>query len=204
MANDYEWYTYGGLLQLTSAYPTPADNAVAKYEVYQYGAPKQFGEGFVLEQVPAGMTRYITDGAAVSIPSENLGFYFGGLKSASGGPIYDPATTNSSTLNADTLSNTLISLNMSVQRGETWSNDTLPTSVPGRANAELVWVPVSKQGILVAIGGVIDPTYMNANETITAAQKALSVRSPRIMEGMNAKRSAASSKSYFHVNHIFL
>jgi hypothetical protein len=178
LANDYEWFTYGGLLSVTDAYPAPPDNAVAEYQAYAYGPPKQFGEGYVLEYLPPGMTRYVTDGAAVSVPSENLGFYFGGLRSSTFGPIYyDPGEANI-TLNADDLSETLIELDMSVQTKPVWNNHTLPTSVPGRANAEIVWVPVSKQGLLVAIGGVIFPAYANVNQSDNPSQTLQSVVFP--------------------------
>jgi hypothetical protein len=174
-ANDFEWFTYGGLLSLTDAYPTPAENSVAAYEAFASGPPKQFSSGYILEQLPDGITRYVTDGAAVSVPSENLGFFFSGLRSDTFGPVYfDPGSANAS-LNADTVSETLIELDMAIQQKETWKNYTLPTTVPGRANAEIVWVPVSKQGILVAIGGVIYPSYANVNQTDNAAQTAESV-----------------------------
>ena len=65
---------------------------------------------------------------------------------------------------------------MSTQGQETWTNSSLPTSVPGRANAELVWVPVSEKGVLVAIGGVIDPVFANVNQTLNASDTADSVR----------------------------
>jgi hypothetical protein len=169
-ANDYEWITYGGLLSSTDAYSPPPDDEVAQYNQYAYGPPEQFENGFVLEYLPSGLTRYITDGAAVSVPSENLGFYFGGLRSATFGDIYyDPGAANAS-LNADSLSETLIKVDMSDQENSVWHNYTLPTSVPGRANAEIVWIPVSKQGILVAIGGVIFPSYANVNQTDNPAQ----------------------------------
>jgi len=177
-ANDYEWITYGGLLSSTDAYSPPSDDEVAQYNQYAYGPPKQFENGFVLEYLPSGLTRYITDGAAVSVPSENLGFYFGGLRSATFGDIYyDPGAANAS-LNADSLSETLIKVDMSDQENSVWHNYTLPTSVPGRANAEIVWIPVSKQGILVAIGGVIFPSYANVNQTDNPAQTLESVCLP--------------------------
>jgi hypothetical protein len=179
-ANDYEWFTYGGLLSLTDAYPTPPDNAVAQFNQYAYGPPKQFGDGYVLQYLPTGMTRYVTDGAAVSVPSENLGFYFGGLRSSIYGPIYyDPGSANAS-LNADDLSETLIELDMSSQTKAVWHNYTLPSNVPGRANAEIVWIPVSKQGVLVAVGGVIFPSYANVNQTDNPSQTAESVRLPSL------------------------
>ncbi|KAH7391537.1 hypothetical protein BKA64DRAFT_107644 [Cadophora sp. MPI-SDFR-AT-0126] len=181
-ANDYEWYTYGGELRTTDQFKAPAGNAVAAYQVYPSGPPKEFNKGYILDTLPDGITRYVTDGAAVSVPSENLGYYFAGLRSASFGPIfYLPGPRNQS-VNADQLSTTLIEINMAKQGGETWKNSTLPTTVPGRANPEIVWVPVSEKGILVAIGGVIFPSYANVNQTNNASATAQSeAQSPLFM-----------------------
>jgi hypothetical protein len=176
-ANDYEWISYGGLPALTDAYNAQAATSVATYDAYSQGV-KQFFAGYILGTLPDGMTRYLTSGAAVSVPSENLGFYFGGMRSASWGPIYYLPGPKNSSVNADQLSLTMIEVNMGVQYKETWSNHTLPSTVPGRADAELVWVPVSKQGVLVAIGGVVYPSYLNVNQTNNASATASSVGLP--------------------------
>jgi hypothetical protein len=181
-ANDYEWFTYGGLLDMTDAYAPPPADAAASYQVYASGPAKQFFPGFLLADITNGITRYVTDGAAVSVPSENKGYYFGGLRAADYGPIYYlPGPANES-MNADVESTTLITLDMTVQDHETWTNESLPSSVPGRANAELVWVPVSNEGILVAIGGVINPSYDNINQTDSTADTSISKQiSPTFM-----------------------
>lgn len=180
-ANDYEWMTFGGLPEITDSYNPQPSSSVAAYDAYPQGV-KQFTEGYILDSLPDGMNRYVTDGASVSIPSENLGFYFGGMRSASWGPIYYLPGSSNESLNADQLSLTLIEVDMSVQYKEQWYNYTLPDAVPGRADAELVWVPVSKQGVLVAIGGVIFPSYMNPNQTNNASATALSqAKSPGFM-----------------------
>ena len=199
LANDYEWFTYGGVLDLTDAYKPPAGDAVAAYEVYASGPPKTFEAGYILDQLPDGVNRYVTDGGGVSIPSENLGYYFGGLRSASWGPIYYlPGAANES-LNADQLSLTLIELDMTIQQQETWDNYTLPTEAPGRASAEIVWIPVSKQGILVALGGVIFPAYDNVNQTNNASANAASVSfTPRL--GFFVDNAAGTTKSTVHVD----
>lgn len=174
-ANDFEWFTYGGLLADTAAYQNPDAQSVASYEQYPSGPSKQFAPGYILDDLPTGMNRYVTYGAGVSVPSENLGFYFGGLRSASWGEIVlDPGPANES-VNADVNSLTLIELDMTVQQKEVWNNYTLPTSVPGRASAEIAWIPVSEQGVLVAIGGVIDPAYANVNQTNNASVNTASV-----------------------------
>jgi hypothetical protein len=174
-ANDFEWFTYGGLLADTDAYQNPDAQSVAVYERYPSPPSKQFSPGYILDDLPTAMNRYVTYGAGVSVPSENLGFYFGGLRSSTWGEIVlDPAPANES-VNADVNSLTLIELDMAVQQKETWSNYTLPTTVPGRASAEIAWIPVSEQGLLVAIGGVIDPAYANVNQTNNASVNAASV-----------------------------
>jgi hypothetical protein len=175
-ANDYEWITYGGLTQMTDAYvPQPADSVV-EYQRFQYGAERsQFQPGYVIESLPDGLTRYVTNGAAVSIPSENLGFYMGGLQSATKGEIFYQPDSNHDSVRADFESDTFIGVDMTTQGREKWTNNTLPPSVPGRANAELVWVPVSDRGILVAIGGVINPSFALANNKNNASAAAQSV-----------------------------
>lgn len=90
----------------------------------------------------------------MSAPSENLGFYFSGMRAPDWGYFsYSHPEPN-------TTADTLITVDMSVMRDEKWYNHTLPSYVPGRANAELIWVPVSDFGVLVAIGGVVNPVEM--------------------------------------------
>ena len=173
-ANDGEFYTYGGLVSKTDAFSAPDSQTVEGYEAYWYGATgKDFTPGFINYALPQGMTRYVTAGGAVSVPSENKGFYFSGLRAASNGPIFFPAGNES--LNAEVVSNTLISVDLSTQRSEKWANQTLPASVPGRANPEIVWVPVSLQGVLIAIGGSIDPEFAYVNQSLNDVQMAQDV-----------------------------
>jgi hypothetical protein len=168
-ANDDEYYTYGGLVSQTDAFPPPDSQTVEGYEAYWYGAAgKQFMPGFRDETLPTGVTRYVTAGGALSVPSENKGFYFSGLRSASNGAIF--YTSSNESFNADVVSNTLISVDMSTQRNEKWVNQTLPTSVPGRANPEIVWVPVSKQGVLIAMGGSVDPEFAYDTQSLNDSQ----------------------------------
>ncbi|TVY88458.1 Kelch repeat-containing protein [Lachnellula willkommii] len=176
-ANDYEWITYGGLLSKTDAFKDPAEDSVPAYQEYPQ-VQKQFSSGYTLGTTSTGTTRYVTNGAGVSVPSENLGFYMGGLRSPTSGPIYYQPINSS--VAANVLSETLIQVDMSTEGQEIWTNNSLPTSVPGRANAELVWVPVSEKGVLVAVGGVIDPVFANINLTLNASDTADSkMQSPK-------------------------
>ncbi|KAL9111128.1 MAG: hypothetical protein Q9227_004391 [Pyrenula ochraceoflavens] len=150
--NDDELYLYGGLSRLTDSESDQDAQSVLGYEAYQYGPYRQsWTPGFYAGELSSGVNRYITNGAGVSIPSENLGFYFSGMRAPNHGPIHGGDQS------ATVAANSLISVDMSTMRKEKWTNTTLPSSVKPRANAELAWVPISSSGILVAIGGVVNP-----------------------------------------------
>jgi hypothetical protein len=144
MANDFEWFTYGGQLYDTETFEPPGSRSVLAWEQFASGPPKDFESGYALDLLTGNITRYVTYGGGVSVPSENLGFYFAGMRAQSGGPIYfDPGpSAENQSYNADVNSMTLIRLNMTVQQSETWTNFTLPNTVPGRASPEIAWVPV--------------------------------------------------------------
>lgn len=158
-ANDHELCFYGGLLRDSEAYGSyPSSTTVVAYERFQYGPFRErWSPGFIDGALPQGMTRYITAGAGVNVPSENLGFYFGGLRRADWGDIRDRGRDE---FNATVAADTLISVDMSIMREEKWANESLPQTVSGRANAELVWIPTADRGLLVALGGVVDPAWV--------------------------------------------
>lgn len=184
LANDNEFFLYGGMTTRTDAYTDPPANEIIGNRFSSYGADKPgFKPGFDRKQLPDGMTRYVTFGGAANSPSENKAWYFGGMRSPSGGPIYVPKTNNS--LNPVNASNTLITLDMTTQYDEKWSNATLPDTIRGRASPELVWVPVGAQGILVALGGVTFPDYDNGGKM-----------------SQNEAQSV-SCKKYYRLWHIF-
>ena len=159
LGNNEEWFLYGGLLRQTEEFSAPAANNVLAYQKHQYGVEREgFIPGFMNDDLPDGMTRYLAYGGAASAPSENKAWYFSGMHAQSWGPIFEPGANES--LTATNVSSTLITLDMKTQLQETWKNETLPSGIPGRANPELVWVPVGEQGILVALGGVVHPDFI--------------------------------------------
>ncbi|KAG5913996.1 hypothetical protein E4U42_000738 [Claviceps africana] len=175
LANDAEFFLYGGALFKNDAlYSAPSGDEVLRYGLYAYGPEKPgWQKGVTSINLNGGVTRYVAYGAAVNAPSENKAWYFSGLTSPTRGPIVqnsaDPA------VKAATISDTLIGLDMSIQLDEKWSNTTLPRKIRGRSNAEVVWVPVGKQGILVVLGGVVYPEWAtnghkSANETASQLQ----------------------------------
>ncbi|KAJ5455599.1 uncharacterized protein N7458_003863 [Penicillium daleae] len=107
-SNQNEFYLYGGMSRLTNSSDPPPANEVLGYEGYQYGAFRNnWGPGWHEENLPTNVTRYITNGAGVSAPSENLGFYFSGMRAADWGSFtYDQ-------FNANVTANTLITVDMS-------------------------------------------------------------------------------------------
>ncbi|KAJ8133299.1 hypothetical protein O1611_g327 [Lasiodiplodia mahajangana] len=166
LANDHELYLYGGLPRNTAAYPPPDQDEVLSYRASDYGLVKEgFHPGFVNTELPGNLTRYVAYGGTANAPSENLAWYFGGYRSPSWGPIYQPLANANISLNPINVSDTLITLDLSDPQLGKWTNYTLPDSIPSRADPSVVWVPVGEQGILVVLGGVFDPDYNNANVT---------------------------------------
>ncbi|KAB5577933.1 hypothetical protein GE09DRAFT_535105 [Coniochaeta sp. 2T2.1] len=162
LANDGEFFLYGGMRRNTAAFAPPHPDDVLAYQAYQYGIQKDsFRPGFVTNRLPPEMTRYLAYGGAASAPSENKAWYFSGMHSPSWGEIFLPS--NNQSLTASNVSNTFITLDMSTQQQEKWTNVTLPPSVAARANPELVWVPVGGQGLLVSLGGVVFPEFTTAS-----------------------------------------
>jgi hypothetical protein len=100
------------------------------------------------------VSSYITNGAGVNVPSESLGFYFSGMEAPGGVQVvFDDTTADTASVAAESF----IQADMSSVQETRWSNLTWPAGVKPRASAQLVWLPVSSQGVLIAIGGVVDP-----------------------------------------------
>ncbi|KGO53221.1 Galactose oxidase/kelch, beta-propeller [Penicillium expansum] len=177
-ANDNEFYLYGGMHHNTDSSDPPPANQVLSYAAYQYGAYRSaWAPGWNQEYLTTNVTRYITNGAAASASRENLGFYFSGMRASDWGDF------NINQLQSNQTADTLITLDMSSMSNGKWTNSTLPSYIPARSNAELVWVPVSESGALVAIGGVVEPIQFfrngKANSTRTEESKKIS---PTFME----------------------
>ncbi|PNP47360.1 hypothetical protein TGAMA5MH_01177 [Trichoderma gamsii] len=179
LANDAEFWFYGGQPGIQSE-ALPDKNSVDGYEDFQYGyTSSNFHSGFVSNrELPGNVSQFITFGGAARAPSENLAWYFSGATSESGGLI--PKSSNA-TNRPSKISNYLITLDMSDQRFETWNNQTLPPNIKGRASAEVVWVPVGVQGILVALGGVVFPEYAGKNR-VSQNPTASESQSPKFMQ----------------------
>ncbi|KIW84238.1 hypothetical protein Z517_03488 [Fonsecaea pedrosoi CBS 271.37] len=186
--NDGELYLYGGLPRLTDSASPQSAETVLGYEAYQYGPDRaSWSPGFYQGNLPDGVTRYITNGAGVSVPGENLGYYFSGMRSPTWGPIYYEDSS------ANVTADTLIEVDMSVMRSEKWTNTTLPAEIQPRANAELVWLPVSDKGVLVAIGGVSAPEEIWASGLNDSQTSESEAQSPGFMTTLPVYDIASST-----------
>jgi len=163
LANDDQFILYGGLERFTDGYDSSLEKALYSWWNY-WGGPERdgFKPGPSTVSLDHQVSRYIAFGGAANAPSEDKAFYFSGLRSQSGGPIYE--VLGNMSREANNISDTLIIADMQNQAKISFKNLTLPSSIPGRANPELVWVPVGEQGILVALGGVVYPDWDNPRQ----------------------------------------
>lgn len=160
---------------------SPDEDKGLKFNGYSYGIEKPaFVPEFKAYELTENTTQYLAYGGAANVPSENLAFYFSGLRSPNHSEIWYPTGSNSTQTTANTVSDTLITLDMATQNKETWRNDTLQDGTSGRATAELVWVPVGKQGILVALGGVVYPEFVEVDRA--SDNQTASVRLPHLQK----------------------
>jgi hypothetical protein len=156
-----------GASRPSDAQPGPGPRELLAYERYQWGPNRSsWRPGFTQPELPANLTRYLTNGASLSVPSERLGFHFGGMRAPDWGRIHVGDGS------ASTSASTLISVNLTSMGDEVWDNTTLPSYVPTRANAEMVWLPISTQGVLVAVGGVQYPRSLFPAELTTGQAEA--------------------------------
>ncbi|KAK3307584.1 uncharacterized protein B0T15DRAFT_574343 [Chaetomium strumarium] len=193
LGNNEEFFLYGGVTVPTSAFSDPPGDSVLGYYAYQQSdAPRQvFRPQFLSKPLGVNVTRYVAYGGAASAPSENLAWYFSGLRSRRGGPIYDPNSANDTTAPVE-VSETLIILDMAEQQRETFTNKPLPPHISGRANPEFVWVPIGSRGIVVALGGVVYPDFVQPDghsQNATASES----QSPEFMSTIDIYEVASGN-----------
>lgn len=157
--NNDGFFYYGGLLQRTNSLDDPPGDRVRGFRAYSSRPGVDIQPQFIDDVLDKGLTRQIAYGGAASAPSENMAWYFSGLRAANSGPVYVPNGVARNLSNAAlVVVNSMVTLDMTTQQQERWDFKNF-TDVPGRANAEVVWVPVGARGILVVLGGVVDPDF---------------------------------------------
>lgn len=162
LANDNGFLLYGGNIQPDPQGKPPDRDEIIGYQLYHHGADRRWEPHWDEVDLDDKTNRYITYGGAASAPSENKAWYFSGMTSPTHGEIFIDGTAN---VRAKKVSRALIEVDMEIQSSEKWTNKTLPPTVEGRANPEVIWVPVGDKGILVVLGGVVYPQW------VTTAQK---------------------------------
>ncbi|KAJ6065866.1 hypothetical protein N7444_001519 [Penicillium canescens] len=159
--NDDDLVLYGGLHRPTDSASTPGPQGMLGYRAFQKGTGKDAWEpGFFNITLDDSLTRFVTNGAGASVPSEDLGFYFGGRRGENWGPIMQDDES------ANFTANTLISVNMTQQGGI----------------IKLIWVPTGERGILVVIGGGVYPEVLYPSGLSKAQQKQNAEEDPSFMQ----------------------
>lgn len=198
LANDAEFFLYGGaVFQLKELYDPPPGDSALEYQIYQYGPTRDLWKpGFNDRHLPDGVTRYIAYGGAASAPSENKAWYFSGLMAPGRGPMFFNTGLNST--KASVPSNTLITVDMADQLNDKWTNSTLPDDIKGRANPELVWVPVGEQGILVVLGGVLYPEWAGTGHVSDNPEASVSEEREYTAKMPSTNRDVEKEQSRIH------
>ena len=111
-------------------------------------------------QLMVDSTSYRCCGADVSVPSENLAFYFGGLTASDGGPILYTAnhTAGHDELGVPNRSSNDLTICSLDREQPVCMYQTSPAGIQPRAESELVWLPYGTRGILLSLGGIIMPS----------------------------------------------
>lgn len=145
-------------------------NETLGYQVY----PSTSGQTITNETVrmTLAISNYIAAGAGVNVPSESLGFYFSGLVAPNGVQIVNDQTPGEL---PNTLVSSMIRFDMSNPQNPTGLSLPLPDYVAPRASAELVWIPVSSQGVLIAIGGLTKLVASDLEINFTSSDHSSSV-----------------------------
>jgi len=154
LANDYELVMFGGARPDMAVGAYSSGDTVATYQLYSSGTGTFSKPIWNFAQLDKGVHRYVRRGAYVSVPSENLGFYIGGLTNQSATEIRDTSQTK---YMAPDLSPALIKADMGNPGQISWKNITMDSDdVPLRFDAAAVWLPFGKKGSIALLGGVSD------------------------------------------------
>ncbi|KAG0126675.1 hypothetical protein HOY82DRAFT_614554 [Tuber indicum] len=172
LANDYQFIVYGGYMELGDKDPSIGPTWSLARDMVQHGEtplrdPPKY-RTLTLDKV----TRYIAAGGSVNVPSEDRAYVFSGATGTDWGEFYAMAGAPDN-VTATYNSTNLISVDMSTMGSEKWDNKTIPSSIPARKNAEVVWLPVGSQGTLVVIGGALNHDLIRLRFDITDEQKTM-------------------------------
>ncbi|PWW76820.1 hypothetical protein C7212DRAFT_344289 [Tuber magnatum] len=172
LANDFQFIIYGGYLEYGDKDPSIGPVWSLARDMVQNGEtplrdPPKY-RTLTLEKI----TRYIAAGGSVNVPSENKAYVFSGATGRDWGEFYAPTSAPDDAIATYNSSN-LISVDMSTMGSEKWDNKTIPSGIPARKNAEVVWLPIGLQGTLVVIGGALNRDLAPYRSDITDEQKTM-------------------------------
>ncbi|KIW36637.1 uncharacterized protein PV06_11149 [Exophiala oligosperma] len=151
-ADDDEFYAWGGMTMVSQNTSTRTVSMVL-YDDTQ-STNTSIGLPDMSYKPQNGSFITATNGAGANAPSERRSFYFGGF-------CNDSVAAYSYFNQPKNQCKWLITVDMSELGHATWSKRPLNGNSSWRSESGLVWVPTSTAGILVVIGGVIQPADTN-------------------------------------------
>ncbi|KAF3915916.1 hypothetical protein AA313_de0204628 [Arthrobotrys entomopaga] len=153
-ANDNGFWLYGGLIRDTNSIQSyPNADSIQVYDVYEQGPTRIWQQGWQNGAILSNnVNRYVAAGAGVNVRELNTTYYFSGARIRGDGTVRDQYRAN-------VTSDQLISADLSDQVRTQWSNFTLSSPARPRINAEMVYLPAGKLGVLVVLGGVLNADW---------------------------------------------
>lgn len=167
LGDDWSWLQYGGMRNGAATDGSsrseteserfdfrkdPNNPTQAWLGDYRFSSPLTLPKGSV--------TNYVYAGAVARSPGDRKSWWFSGSRAVNWTEVVYGRTTPD--VSAGALSNYLITADFSNQQIPTFTNTSIDPSIPARAGASMVFLPVGDQGILVVLGGVsvFDPVWM--------------------------------------------
>ncbi|EPS42680.1 hypothetical protein H072_3287 [Dactylellina haptotyla CBS 200.50] len=160
-ANDNSFWLYGGLLVDTDSIQSfPAADNIQVYDAYRQGPSRVWTQGFQTgAALSNNVNRYVTAGAGVNVRELNTTYYFSGARNTNWTEIRGDGAVRER-YRANVTSDQFISADLSDQVRTQWTNVTLDPVARPRVNAEMVYVPAGKLGVLVVLGGVSSADWL--------------------------------------------
>ncbi|KAK5086866.1 hypothetical protein LTR05_004036 [Lithohypha guttulata] len=156
VANDFEFYTYGGL----PTKDTPeGSSSVINGKLFPYSQGQLFDSAYS----PVGPSRLsnvndrVTAGAYASGPAKDrTGFYFSGMISENGSEL-DYYAMDSSSKHVTNASSSFVRIDMRDPNNASFSSTALPPAIVPRGESSMVWIPFGDDGTLIVLGGAQYP-----------------------------------------------
>ena len=120
------------------------------YFLYPRNDSSQFFRGLDVTYHIQGLDHVLSHSTSLSVPNEELAFHFSGA-------VWTVAVLYAETWS---IAHSLIEVQLSDYGQARFVNMTLPANVHGRVGAEAIWIPTGARGLVLVLGGVVNPAEM--------------------------------------------